>query len=77
MKAKLTKRLLQAFMFNALDQNELEIVVDSIEEVHVTQGQVLIHEGDEGDCMYVVESGILSCTKHLNDSAEPTLLKEY
>ena len=62
-KAKLKKRLLHAFMFNALDDNELDIVVDSIEEVQVCKDQVLIHEGEEGDCMYVVESGILSCTK--------------
>jgi cAMP-dependent protein kinase regulator len=34
-KAKLKKRLLQAFMFNALDAKDFEIVVDSIEEVKV------------------------------------------
>jgi cAMP-dependent protein kinase regulator len=32
-KAKLKKRLLEAFMFNALEDNELDIVVDSIEEL--------------------------------------------
>ena len=32
-KAKLKKRLLQAFMFNALEDNEFDIVVDSIEEL--------------------------------------------
>jgi len=32
-KEKLKKRLLQAFMFNALDKKELNIVVDAIEEV--------------------------------------------
>jgi len=62
-KKRLRKRLLSAFMFDALDERELEIVIDSIEEVQVSRGEVLIHEGDEGDCMYVVESGILSCSK--------------
>jgi cAMP-dependent protein kinase regulator len=51
-------------MFNALDEKEFEIVVDSIEEVKAKPGTVIIKEGDEGDCMYVVESGILTCTKH-------------
>jgi len=37
-RSKLKKRLLQAFMFNALDEKEFEIVVDSIEEVKVPQG---------------------------------------
>jgi len=34
-KNKLKKRLLQSFMFNALDANELGIVIDAIEEVKV------------------------------------------
>ncbi len=34
-KIKLKTRLLQAFMFNALDEKEFEIVVDSIEEIKV------------------------------------------
>ena len=32
-KTKLRKRLLSAFMFDALEEKELEIVIDSIEEV--------------------------------------------
>jgi hypothetical protein len=24
---------------------------------------MVIREGDEGDCLYVVESGVLNCTK--------------
>ena len=32
-KKRLKKRLLSAFMFDALDEKELEIVIDSIEEV--------------------------------------------
>ena len=51
-------------MFNALDEKEFEIVVDSIEEVKVPTGHQVIKEGDEGDCMYVLESGTLTCTKH-------------
>lgn len=64
-------------MFNALDEKEFEIVVDSIEECKINTGNVVIKEGDEGDCMYVVESGILTCTKHFKGNAEPTFLKEY
>ncbi len=62
-KLKLKKRLLQAFMFNALDEKDFEIVVDSIEEVKIPSEHILIREGDKGDCMYVVESGTLQCTK--------------
>lgn len=27
-------------------------------------GETIIREGDDGDNLYVVESGILECTKH-------------
>jgi cAMP-dependent protein kinase regulator len=64
-------------MFNALDEKEFEIVVDSIEEVKVSPGDSIIKEGDEGDCMYVVESGTLNCTKVFKGNTEPTFLKEY
>ena len=62
-------------MFKALDEREFEIVVEAIEEVKVPTGDILIKEGDKGDCMYVVESGVLNCTKVIK--GQPTLLKEY
>ncbi len=45
-KQKLEKRLLQAFMFNALDDIELKIVINAIEEVKVSPGAPVITEGD-------------------------------
>ena len=62
-KDKLKVRLLQAFMFNALDEKELSVVIDAIEEVKVEADTNVITEGDQGDCMYVLESGSLKCTK--------------
>ena len=34
-KEQLKAKLLQAFMFNALDENELNVVLDAVEEVKV------------------------------------------
>jgi len=77
-KEKLKSRLLQAFMFSALDHKELTIVIDAIEEVKGSTGDVIIQEGDKGgDCMYVLESGSLDCTKVFAGNSEPTYLKEY
>jgi hypothetical protein len=50
-------------MFNALDEKELSIVIDAIEEVKFITDDKVITEGDHGDCMYVLESGSLKCTK--------------
>ena len=62
-KQKLKAKLLQAFMFNALDEAELNIVLDAIQEVTVQAGEAVITEGDQGDCMYVLNTGSLACTK--------------
>lgn len=64
-------------MFSALEEKELQIVVDAIEEVKGSAGDAIITEGDQGDCMYVLEQGTLSCTKIFAGKTEPTFLKEY
>ena len=64
-------------MFNALDEKEFNIVVDAIEEVKVKPGEPVIKEGDQGDCMYIVEVGQLTCTKLFKGNSAPTVLKEY
>jgi cAMP-dependent protein kinase regulator len=52
-----------AFMFSALDSKEKAIVVDAMSEKKAVPGDVIIKQGDEGDALYVVESGTLSCFK--------------
>lgn len=64
-------------MFTALDEKEFKIVVDAIEEVSGKADDIIIKEGDQGDCMYVLESGNLNCTKVFSGNTEPTFLKEY
>ena len=64
-------------MFNALDANELGIVIDAISEVKAPSGTYIIKEGDQGDCMYVLEAGSLLCTKVFKGQTEPTKLKTY
>lgn len=63
-KDALKKRLEQAFMFSCLNPQELEIVLNAMQNVKKKVGDLIIKEGDDGDNLYVVESGILTCTKH-------------
>ena len=76
-KEKLRSRLLQAFMFNALEKAELEVVIDAIEEVKAAPTTEIITQGDAGDCMYVLESGSLDCTKVFKAGEAPVKLKTY
>ncbi len=75
--AQIKKRLNQAFMFSALKEDELNIVVEAMQGVKIKSGDVVIKEGDDGDNLYVLESGTLTCTKHFKGKPEPTFLKEY
>lgn len=50
-------------MFSCLNPEELSIVIDAMQNIKKKQGELVIKEGDEGDSLYVVESGVLTCTK--------------
>jgi cAMP-dependent protein kinase regulator len=62
-KERLGKRLGQAFMFSALDEKEKSIVIDAMAECKFKKGDKIIKQGDDGEVLYVVDSGTLSCYK--------------
>eukprot|EP00347_Sterkiella_histriomuscorum_P007226 403349777 len=62
-KDKIRNRLKQSFMFSALDENELEVVIDAMDEQRATAGESIIIEGEKGDQLFVVEEGVLDCFK--------------
>lgn len=64
-------------MFSGLNQEEKIIVVDAMEEKKCFKKETVIKEGEEGDCLYVVASGTLSCTKIFKGQSDATLLKTY
>jgi cAMP-dependent protein kinase regulator len=62
-KEALKHRLEQAFMFSALNPEELDIVINAMQHVKKHPGENVIKEGDDGDNLYVLEKGTLHCTK--------------
>jgi len=56
-------RLIHSFMFNSLETTDLKIVIDAMEEKKFVKGDVIINQGDQGDCLYIVEEGELDCFK--------------
>jgi len=56
-------RLIHSFMFNSLESSDLKIVIDAMEEKKFAIGEVIINQGDQGDCLYIVEEGELNCFK--------------
>ena len=72
-KQRLTATLNKSFMFRALSPKEMNIVIDAMEEVNATSGERMITLGDEGDFLFVVETGALECRKEID--GVDTLLK--
>lgn len=54
---------MQSFMFSALDDRELEVVIDAMDEKKLAYGQNVIVQGERGNELYVVEEGELDCFK--------------
>lgn len=48
-----------------------------MEEKRYKAGEVVIEQGQDGEDLFVVESGSLSCTKLFTGKTEPTFLKKY
>lgn len=76
-KAAIMDKIEKSFMFSGLDDAEKKVVVDAMEDKKVFKNEVVIKEGDQGDCLYVVASGSLSCTKVFKGNTEPVFLKKY
>lgn len=72
---KIKERLSNAFMFMSLDPKDLKVVIDAMDEKKVSGGEFVIREGENGDVLYIVESGELSCSKVLG--GKETFLKKY
>jgi cAMP-dependent protein kinase regulator len=76
-KAAIMDKLNKSFMFSGLDDNEKDIVVGAMQEKKCFKKEVVIQEGTEGDCLYVVGTGTLACTKVFKGNTDPTFLKRY
>ena len=48
-------------MFASLDDKEADIVVNAMEEKKFRAQETVIKQGEDGDCLYVVDVGELDC----------------
>ena len=64
-------------MFAALDDVERNVVVNAMEEKQFSPGSIVIQQGDNGNELYLIESGKLECYKLFQGETKPRLLKVY
>ena len=74
---RIKDKVMMSFMFNSLEDKELKTVIDSFEEKKFNAGDNVIVQGDEGDVLYLVDSGELDCEKVFKAGDKPTYLKTY
>lgn len=56
-RAMITKALKSHYLFNSLEQSEVDEMIDLMAMVTVQSGENLIAQGTAGNCFYVLESG--------------------
>jgi len=64
-KVRILAVLQQSFLFSTLDKAEMDKVINAMLEKVVPASSRIIQEGDDGDCMYVIEKGEIECLKLL------------
>eukprot|EP00746_Dinoflagellata_sp_MGD_P166297 gnl/MRDRNA2_/MRDRNA2_96087_c0_seq1.p1 gnl/MRDRNA2_/MRDRNA2_96087_c0~~gnl/MRDRNA2_/MRDRNA2_96087_c0_seq1.p1 ORF type:complete len:396 (-),score=124.56 gnl/MRDRNA2_/MRDRNA2_96087_c0_seq1:27-1214(-) len=62
-KARLKGIMAKSFLFASLEDKDFVIVVDAMLKKDLAPKEQIIKEGDDGNCMYIVDQGTLECTK--------------
>lgn len=65
------------FLFNSLEQEQLQIVINAMSVKEYAAGEDVITQGDDGDDFYVLDKGECECYLKLSDNPEPIMVKEY
>lgn len=76
-KERIINKVTQSFLFNSLEEKELNLVIDAFEEKHFKEGDTVIEQGDHGDVLFLIEKGTLDCFKTFNKQEGKKWLKVY
>lgn len=75
--SRIKDRIIKSILFQNLDQKEIEIVIGAMEEIQFEDQQNVITQGEQGDCLFVIEKGELDCFKLFKNEKAPRLVKQY
>jgi cAMP-dependent protein kinase regulator len=70
----LEKILRESFLFSGLPKEDMNTVVDGMKSESVKAGATLIQQGDDGNELYVVESGTLNCFVNTGSGGEKQVM---
>lgn len=64
---RLKATLGHSFMFNELDEKDMQTILHAMKEVVLEAGTEVIKEGEDGDYLFVIEKGQLDCIKKIEN----------
>jgi cAMP-dependent protein kinase regulator len=76
-KTRIEVKLGKSFMFKNLDRTDKDIVINAMEERVYEVGDAVISQGDDGDVMFLVDSGKLECSKVFEKDSPAKFLRHY
>jgi cAMP-dependent protein kinase regulator len=76
-KQRISNKVMQSFLFNSLDEKEQTTVLDAFEERRFSKGEYVITQGEQGDVLFLIESGTLNCYKTFKKEEGDKFLKVY
>ncbi|XP_068636640.1 protein phosphatase 2C and cyclic nucleotide-binding/kinase domain-containing protein-like isoform X3 [Aristolochia californica] len=68
------------FLFRKLTDSQCHVLLDCMQRVDVNPGDIVVQQGGEGDCFYVVGSGefeVLATQEDKNEQKEVRVLHQY
>merc|ERR1719160_405096 len=75
-KKRLKDCLGKSFLFSGIEEKEFAVVVDAMEEVNCEAKDRPIKQGDDGDFLFVIETGTLECYIKNKDAEGETMVKK-
>ncbi|XP_022961292.1 protein phosphatase 2C and cyclic nucleotide-binding/kinase domain-containing protein-like isoform X1 [Cucurbita moschata] len=77
--AHIERALHDHFLFRKLTDSQCQVLLDCMQRVEVIPGQIVVEQGGEGDCFYVVGSGEFEvlATQEESHGDVPRILQHY
>ncbi|CAN0901514.1 Protein phosphatase 2C and cyclic nucleotide-binding/kinase domain-containing protein [Linum grandiflorum] len=77
--AQIERALREHFLFRKLTESQCQVLLDCMQRVEVQPGEIVVKQGGEGDCFYVVGSGDFEvfATQEEKHGEVPKVLQHY
>ncbi|GFS41212.1 protein phosphatase 2C and cyclic nucleotide-binding/kinase domain-containing protein [Actinidia rufa] len=77
--AHIQRALHDHFLFRKLTDSQCQVLLDCMQRVEVNPGEIVVKQGGEGDCFYVVGNGEFEvlATQEEKDGDVPRVLQQY